>query len=133
MRVYRVEDDDGFGAYSNGAPGVEGHFERLADRINDDELWAHWPVPDDDSALVAAGYWSFEDKYGHSGIRFCFISIQQFKAWFYKGEMRTAMKNDGCHLSVYEVDVKYVCAGDSQAIFVAGNETLIEKIDLESV
>lgn len=130
VKVYRVEDADGYGAYSD-----HKQFENLVDDPADgfnEELWEHWPLPSDDSALVAAGFWAFEGKYGRTGIRFCFASLDQFRAWFYKGEWRSALKADGCSLSVYELDPQYVCAGDSQAIFVAGNEKLIEKIDLES-
>jgi hypothetical protein len=117
MRVYRLENKDGFGPYTlfwdRGADFprrlldiLMGHNEDTVNHPNrstDKKLWKQWKLNK---------YRIYEDW------RFCFADMPSLRVWF-DDETLHLLKDVGVNIVEYEVPKDYVMVGDKQALFKA--------------
>ena len=127
MIFYRVENDEGMGAYS--LPGPE---EDLCGPMFCDEVMylgngskIH-PTPDNDPLLKDIDFYEETEPYSWY---FCFESLEALHNWFYAPIMKEKLHEAGAAISVIEAEV-YVL-GEKQAIYCRNHDYIIlERIPL---
>ena len=129
MTVYRVENSLGRGMYR----GTFG--DSLLDEMFDPVLH---PMPSNDSRLMreirAAGLEN--QRYGWptvnwSPFNFGFSSPDQLRRWLFNDDVKKDLQSIGFSVSVYEGGTEY--HGDTQAVFIRNESTLVATIDLMEV
>ena len=113
MKVYRLEDSDRLGVYKS----VESEVFQNLFAYGTFPSKLH-PLPSQDNLLMEAfksrnvEYVFHDEKYRHG-----FVSIEQFKRWFYNNEILRALHLEGIAMVVYEVPDESVFVGNTQVIF----------------
>jgi hypothetical protein len=113
MRVYRVQNEYGYGLYQVS--------DYATDHLSD--LVGRHPMPYNDSKLM--------EELGNEeycGKLFAFCSLEQLKFWIHRSEDRAAIHNDGCRVYVIETDEVWV--GDTQCVFRADSGTVVDVLSL---
>lgn len=105
VKIYRVEGRDGNGPYS----GVTTNSHNLQKKLRKHNSQTGRPSPHLDGIQRCSEYPMHEYYFG-------FTHVDKLKEWF-KGS-RTALRQDGYKMAVYEVDVSDVLFGKKQAAFV---------------
>ena len=118
MRIYRVEDGDGWGMYS-------GNMSMGDLSPSGDQSSPRHPTPNNDSA-IAEDYVNF--CRGCAKERFGFATLAQLRAWIYKDAWLRTLDGWGYRLSIYEAPRAIV--GNTQALFDLGSATLTSRRSL---
>lgn len=121
--VYRLQTADGFGAYRNSVVR-SGLIKYYAETGNTDKH----PLPYEDAKLRPL--WNEIEPDELHNYYFGFCSIEQFKNWFFKESWRKELSQIGVKMYVFEVDDEDVLVGDTQAVFLRDNATLISIHDV---
>lgn len=116
MRIFRVETETGRGPYAGGGGSWQSQ-----------ETPSRHPSPNRDSALGWKRMFT-EDRIRYN---FGFVSIDQFKFWFFEPEWREELHQRGFHLVEYEATVYR--ASDAQAIFRRDLATVVKVHDIREV
>lgn len=120
MRVYRVENKDGFGPYTGIAAG-------LVDWDSDDFTGDRHPSTFLDKRLAGWNVLPFvvRQQYHHG-----FESEGSFLHWFHKRRWLEALEAARFRLSIYEVDNQDVARGSSQVVFRRDKAKLVDTVSL---
>ena len=118
MKVYRLQNERGTGAYGRGI---------IFDHCN-----VRHPAPLEDSKLkkqmdkklFLTAYGWFDSIPNNL---FGFESIKQFKTWFFNDEWINEFHEHGYAIYVYEVSADHVAVGSTQVVFRIEQATLIAK------
>ena len=130
MTVYRVENSLGRGMYRGNSRDY------LLDAMYDPVLH---PTPSNDSRLMRALHEAglvVQGKYGWNHVRwapfnFGFSSPDQLRRWLFNDAVKKDLQAIGFSVSVYEGGTEY--HGDTQAVFIRNESTLVATIDLMEV
>ena len=129
MTVYRVENSLGKGMYRGN------DYNCLLDSMFDP---VRHPRPSQDSRLMRemrnAGL--VKTRYGWPTVNwtpfnFGFSSPDQLRRWLFNDDVKQELQDGGFHVAVYEGGTEY--HGDTQAVFIRNESTLIATIDLMEV
>lgn len=119
MRIYRIEDSAGYGAYRHNS----------SYKFEDD---TRHPGPRRDSLLRPA----WESLYlagAHHPYIFGFRDMAQLRYWFHLNEWLEELYTDGFAVTVYEVPDDCVHIGYTQAIFLKEAAELVHRFTLAEV
>ena len=105
VKIYRIEGIDGNGPYSN----LTTNSYNLQRKLRKHSASTGRPSPHLDGIQRCSEYSMSEYYFG-------FTRVDKLKEWF-KGS-RTALRQDGYKMAVYEVDVSDVLFGKKQVAFV---------------
>lgn len=120
IRIYRVENVDGKGMYCGTEAGVQ---------MNGDS--SRHPLPREDAKIGCEWRERLSGEIDEQ--IFGFASLEQLRFWIYKTKWRKSLKSEGFRVSVYEVPVEHALVGDTQAIFVRPEATLVDHLDITEV
>lgn len=124
-QVYRIEGPEGFGAFSD---DLQLGFAISPATIHDSEVPGNMSRRSFDGPSAyrerEAGNSTIWDAIGqHGNVRFCCVSEDQMREWFFSPDGCKAMGDKGCHLVVYDVPDDALFIGMKQAVFLPHKAT----------
>jgi len=126
IRVYRVENENGAGAYHGGAScAVRDYRNRKGCTVYDH------PGPWDDDGL--SEFWGATPTSERNAYHFGFRSKAQLRRWFFSAKMLAALDANGMRLAVYDCPAPAVIHGTRQTIFKRPEATLVERLPLATL
>lgn len=108
MLIYRVENSNGIGPYTNEDNLMQKHTYSGNPKQ---------PEPGEDFTLRLAMTAKFKDLELPEKYKFGFCSLEQARKWIYKKSWCNSLRNNGYRLVAFEVPDKYVLSGRSQVVY----------------
>lgn len=130
MRVYRIEGPTGMGAFTyihqlKGTPAnvhdlkVPGDLQRSS--YDGPSAWKEYHEYGNDTIMNA------QRSHPWDALRFCCVSLDQMREWFFNAEGCQAMGDNNCTLMTYEVPDDALFVGVKQAVFLRSKATIVNR------